>query len=78
MTEETLTTLFNSISEPITWNGLRLRAMAKSRTTIGGRTVIVPLLPGSAVPVEEVGRAIIGAGVGRIMGATGGRLAGAG
>ena len=52
--------------------------MAKSRTTIGGRTVIVPLLPGATAPVEEVGRAITGAGAGRMMGATGGRLAGAG
>ena len=70
MTEETLTTLFNSIRLPMTWKGFRLRAMAKSRTTMGGRTVIAPLLPGAAWLPVAAGRLTTGAMGGRTIGGT--------
>ncbi|MEY3958097.1 MAG: hypothetical protein RJA37_700, partial [Verrucomicrobiota bacterium] len=85
MTEVVLTTLPSSISEPMTWKGLRLSAIAKSRTTIGGRTVIVPLLPGATGPGEAGlpttgvtgGRTIGGGAAGRaaegVVTTTGGR-----
>ena len=73
MTEETLTTLLSSIRLPMTWKGLRLSAIAKSRTTIGGRTVMAPLLPGAAWLLVAAGRLTMGATGGRT---TGGTLAG--
>ena len=73
MTEDTLTTLFSSIRLPMTWKGFRLSAIAKSRTTMGGRTVMAPLLPGAAWLPVAAGRLTTGAMGGRT---TGGALAG--
>ena len=54
----------------MTWKGLRLSAIAKSRTTIGGRTVMAPLLPGAAWLLVAAGRLTMGAAGGRTMGGT--------
>ena len=59
----------------MTWKGFKFNAMAKSRTTIGGRTVTLPLLPGATCAAVDVGRETTGVMGGRgIEGIGAGRL----
>jgi len=59
----------------MTWKGFKFKAIAKSRTTIGGRTVTLPLLPGTTCAAVDVGRETTGVMGGRgIDGIGDGRL----